>query len=423
MRIGLSTTSFPRAEHDVAGAFVLGFARALVGLGHSVEVLAPEPPERVAPPSFAGIDVHWVRYMRPRRWARTFYGAGVPDNLRRDPLAWAGLAPFTAALLRDTLARRGGWDALVSHWALPCGLIAGACREAKPHLSVMHSADLHLLSRLPKRAAIAAHLARTSSDLLFVSEAQREQFVALLDGDAAIRAGARAKTHVQPMGIDADALSAARPAARERDAARRRFGVERFALVTIARLVPIKGLVEAVTELAGRSDLEWLIAGDGPERARLEAAARNARLRVRLLGTVAGEAKRALLHAGDAFVLPSRVLDSGRSEGAPTVLLEAMAHDLPVIASRTGGIGQLVDDARSGLLFDPHAPGELGACIDRIRDRPALARALATEGRRVVERHRWQHIAPRLDRLLRGAGPEGDRTTSSGAAQDAIASR
>ena len=104
MRIGLMTTSFPRVEGDAAGSFVLGFARALAARGHALSVLAPEPPERMPKPQFDDIDLTWLPYLLPRAWQRTFYGAGVPDNLRRDPRAWLGPLPFTTQLYRH--ARR-----------------------------------------------------------------------------------------------------------------------------------------------------------------------------------------------------------------------------------------------------------------------------------------------------------------------------
>lgn len=395
MRIGLLTTSFPRWHEDIPGHFVLGFARALVARGHSVEVLAPEPRERVARPSWPGIDVHWVPYMRPRSAARTFYGAGVPDNVRGDALALAGALPFTGALLAAALARRSTWDAIVSHWALPCGLLAGLVREARPHLCVLHSADLHLLSRLPLRSALATRIANGATRMLFVSRAQRESFIDWID--APLRASVRAKTALQPMGVDDPSPQLP---AKARDAMRARLGLERFTLLTIARLVPVKGLHEAIRALSMRADLEWLIAGEGPERARLQALADHARPRIRLLGNVTGEAKQALLRAADAFVLPSRVLPSGRSEGAPTVLLEAMLHDLPVIASDVGGIRELVAPRETGLLIDPRAPGALAAAVDELRADPALARALARRAGAFADSQRWSAIAPRLERML-----------------------
>src|SRR6266571_366989 len=125
MRIGLLTTSFPRTPHDSAGGFVLGFARALIERGTNVEVLAPEPREGIANIHEPGLEVRHVRYLWPRSFQHTFYGAGVPDNLRRNPLAWLGLVPFTLALARQARAATEHWDAIVSHWALPCALVAG----------------------------------------------------------------------------------------------------------------------------------------------------------------------------------------------------------------------------------------------------------------------------------------------------------
>src|SRR5687768_12606658 len=98
MRVGLLTTSFPRFEGGIAGQFVLGFARALAARGHELSVLAPEPHERLTLPTWPGVRLRWLGYLRPRTLQRTFYGAGVPDNLRRDPRAWLGLLPFSAAL-------------------------------------------------------------------------------------------------------------------------------------------------------------------------------------------------------------------------------------------------------------------------------------------------------------------------------------
>lgn len=395
------TTSFPRWHGDIPGHFVLGFARALAERGHLVEVLAPEPRERVARPSWPGVDVRWVPYMRPRSAARTFYGAGVPDNVRGDTLALAGALPFTGALLAAALARRSAWDAVVSHWALPCGLLSGLVRGARPHLCVLHSADLHLLSRLPLRAAIASRIAHGTTRMLFVSSEQRERFVDWLD--VSQRASVRARCVLQPMGIDDPSRA---PPQDARVAIRARLGLERFTLLTIARLVPVKGLYEAVSALAARGDLEWLIAGEGPERARLQAVADRAQLRVRLLGNVTGDDKSALLRAADAFVLPSRVLASGRSEGAPTALLEAMAHELPVIASDAGGIRELVTPRATGLLIDPRAPGGLAAAVEELRADRALARTLAQRAAAFANGQRWSVIGPQLERMLLDSSPD-----------------
>jgi len=394
VRIGLLTTSFPRFDGDVAGHFVLGFARALAALGHHIDVLAPEPAIAMQCPIWPNVDLHWVPYLRPRSAQRSFYGAGVPDNLLHDPLAWLGLTPFCAALASATVARRSGWDAVISHFGLPCGMLAGELRGRLPHLCVMHSADVHLLARLPGRSAVARRIAAGADQLIFVTEAHRQRFLDCLPASA--RTDADRRCHVQPMGITLPAL-----VARERAVLRCEIGLTRFTLLTLARLVPIKGLYEALRSVKQRTDIEWLIAGEGPEHDRLSTLAAQCRFPVRLLGPVHGDHKHALLQAADAFVMPSRVLPSGRSEGLPTALLEAMASGLPAIASNVGGIAEVVRHRDTGLLLDPHDPGALARSLDQLRSDPALAAMLSTRGRAEALRHDWSTIAPRLDALLR----------------------
>lgn len=396
MRIGLLTTSFPRWEGDVAGSFVLGFARALALRGHHIDVLAPEPARTSIAPHWPGIEVQHVPYLRPASAQTTFYGAGVPDNVLRDPRAVLGLLPFVASLLHHTLRHRARWDALVSHFALPCGLCAALLRERRPHLSVFHSADLHLLERLPGRALVAQRLARGASHLSFVSSAHRDRFLQCLEPTARTRAAAH--SHVQAMGIDPP-----EPCPRSRSELRAELGLQAhdFALLTIGRLIPVKGLTEAVQALAQRADLLWLIAGEGPEAEHLSALARRVKLRVRLLGHVTGSAKARCLRAADAFVLPSRVLPSGRSEGVPTAVLEAMAHALPVVAADVGGLRDIIDDGNTGLSYPAHDARALEAAIDRLRLDAALRAQLSVRAQQLASQYHWAAIAPRLEALLR----------------------
>ena len=170
MRIGMLTTSFPRDDRDIAGIFVLGFARALANTGHVIDVLAPEPRDKTPPPSWPAVRVEHVSYLRPRTLQRTFYGDGVPDNLARDPLAWLGLGPFSCALLHKAYQCAHRWDALISHWALPCALAAGCVRRGRPHIAVFHSADVHALSS-PAPSRPAREPDRTAASVPFGSSA------------------------------------------------------------------------------------------------------------------------------------------------------------------------------------------------------------------------------------------------------------
>ncbi|MBN1652979.1 MAG: glycosyltransferase family 4 protein [Deltaproteobacteria bacterium] len=396
MKIGLVTTSFPRYLDDIAGNFVLGFARALVTAGHEFEVLAPEPARGKSPPSWDKIAVYWVPYMRPRVLSRTFYGAGVPDNLRHSLSAWAGLVPFTLALLREVKRKRSNWDALVSHWALPCALVAGALRNDLPHVAFLHSADLHLLRRLPARSAGAKHIASNARKLVFVSPILQEEFIRWLPREN--RPEAREKSLLFPMGIEPVGETAL-----QREDLRRAFGFDRFTLLSIGRLVSVKGIDEAVRAVANRRDIIFAVAGEGPERSMLEKIAKDLRSPVRFLGKVTGSRKQELLRSADAFVCPSRVLTSGRTEGMPTSILEAMAHGLPTVATRVGGVSHVIEHMRSGYLVPPSDQQALRAAIDLLISDIPLRIKLGRGGQKVARRYTWPNLTKPLASMINSA--------------------
>lgn len=388
MRVGILTTSYPRTDADVAGEFVRGQARTLASLGHDVEVLAPEPRELVTPLVDERIALRHVRYLRPRSLERTFYGAGAPDNLRRDLLAIAGAVAFPLALLAHARARASNWDAVISHWAVPSALVAGALGRAIPHVAVLHSGDVHLLEHLPARRELAARIEATASHLWFVSSDLAERFERVLGRPV------RART-IAPMGF-----SPMEPSAPTREQARSALGVDGFVVFSMGRLVDIKGLDLLVGAMAGLG-ATLVVAGEGPERGRLEALARSRGVSARFVGVVRGASKAHWLRAADAFAHPSRTTARGRTEGAPVSLLEAMHAGLPVVATTDGGVAELVGDA--GILVASGDQAAIRDGLSRIRHDAELARRLAENGRARASRSTWTASAARLDRLVRGA--------------------
>lgn len=130
-------------------------------------------------------------------------------------------------------------------------------------------------------------------------------------------------------------------------------------LLFVGRLVPEKGADTLIAAVGQTPAARLLIAGDGPERARLEAlAAAVAPGRVSFLGHQPLEALLAILDSASAVVVPSMWY-----ENCPYAILEAFAARQAVIASRIGGIPELVQDGEDGLLFQP---GDVDGLADRI---------------------------------------------------------
>jgi glycosyltransferase involved in cell wall biosynthesis len=152
-------------------------------------------------------------------------------------------------------------------------------------------------------------------------------------------------------------------------------------LIAVGRLKAPKDFVTLIRALAAlpAESFEGLIVGEGPDRAAVEAEIRRLGLdeRVRL----AGERRDvpALLAASDVFVL------SSDSEGLPVSVLEAMATELPVVASRVGGLPELVVDGETGILVPPGDARELGAALGRLTADPELRRRFGAAGRARAE--------------------------------------
>ncbi len=158
---------------------------------------------------------------------------------------------------------------------------------------------------------------------------------------------------------------------------------DEVAVGVVGRLTAVKGLdlfLDAAQEIAAvNRAVRFVVIGDGPLRHALERQAAELGIsnRVIFLGHRVDAAR--IVGALDLLVIPSR------SEGIPMVLLEALASETPVVASRVGGIPEVVEHQRHGLLCEPGDPDALAqACLQLVGDRVA-ARALASAGLRRVE--------------------------------------
>ena len=169
-----------------------------------------------------------------------------------------------------------------------------------------------------------------------------------------------------PNGVD---VKVYRPADREERARlRARFGLAEGRLIGtfVGRLHPVKDVDTLLAAAARVPELTLVVAGDGPERGRLEAEATRLGIgeRVRFMGETSEVAD--LLRASDAFLL------STHGEGMSNALLEGMACGLPCLASRSvGGAAELLEAGRGMLLPDGDA-GAWAAAVQRLADDPAL---------------------------------------------------
>jgi glycosyltransferase involved in cell wall biosynthesis len=184
------------------------------------------------------------------------------------------------------------------------------------------------------------------------------------------------RVFTRPLGVDTSAFSPRTQSARDASAP--------FRLIFVGRLAPAKAqhvLIRAVKILKDQGrNVHLTIVGEGPSRASLEGLVRDLQLagNVTLAGACNHDKVANYYRTSDAFVLASF------AEGVPVVLMEAMAVELPCVATWITGIPELIEDKVEGYLVPPSTPDVIAERVAMIMDNPDIARQLALAGRKKV---------------------------------------
>ena len=386
------TSTYPRRAGDTEPAFVHELCRRLSAT-FDLRVLAPHAPGAKMRESLDGVDVIRFRYL-PDFCETLAYEGGIPAKLRREP--WRLLqvpfflgAQFIAAWRE---CRRERTDLIHAHWLIPQGLIAavlkGILSPPPALICTAHGADLYT-----QRGALARFLKRWTlrrADALTVVSRSMQSPAAVLGAGP---------MEVASMGADLKSRFVPGTGTRERDW-----------LVFAGRLVEKKGaehLLEAFgLARARRPALRLSIAGEGPERSRLQERARQLGLadRVEFLGAVPQEALASLFQSSGMAVFPFVAAADGDQEGLGLVVVEAQGCACPVIASDVPAIRDTIVNGETGLLAPPGDTAALAARILSLLEDPVLAGRIASGGRRAaVEKFDWTPVAERYVRILQDA--------------------
>jgi glycosyltransferase involved in cell wall biosynthesis len=342
---------------------------------------------------------HWLR-RRPRRYLAT-WGRAILGNARSPKFLARTLAvvPLGAAFALRIEAL--DVDHVHAHWATHPALAAWVIGRltGRTYSFTAHAHDIYVERPMLDEKLRGAAFAVTIS----------EYNLRLLTGWYGRVAD---RVEVIHCGVDAAVF---RPRAGAEPVGFRSREHEPYEVLSIATLQPQKGhavLIAAARLLVERGvPVRVRMVGEGEERPALEAAIAEVGLadQVLLLGRQPRDRIAELLGEADVVVQPSIVLPSGKTEGIPVALMEALASGVPVVATSVSGVPELVEDGVTGRLVPPGDADALAdALIDLQRD-PALAARLAAAGRaRVLSsfdlRTNTRHLAERFIAVARSAG-------------------
>ncbi len=383
MRILLFSTLFPNAAMPAHGVFVANRLDAFLKRHDAeVKVIAPVPWFAFRHKAFGAYGA-WAR--APEREMRGSVEVLHPRYFIPPKTAMHAAPSALTRCLRKAAGTliESGWefDLIDAHYFYPDGVAAAhIARELeKPLVITARGSDVTQLPQFagPRRAILDA--ANRADAVVSVAAALKTTLIECgVQGE---------KITVLRNGVD---LERFKPA--DRAAARRALGVDGLVLASVGHLIDRKGHDRIIRALGELPEATLVIAGEGPERARLAALARKSGVeaRVRFLGTVAHDALAQVYSAADLLVLASL------REGWPNVLLEAMACGCPCIASDVGGAGEVIRAPAAGTLLADRTPEAIAAAVRRLTAEPTDRSAV----RAYAQRHGWAETADGMAQLF-----------------------
>ncbi|MCK6586829.1 MAG: glycosyltransferase [Polyangiaceae bacterium] len=349
MRIVVVTTSFPRSEDDPSGHFVRSSAEALAKAGNEVLVIAPggsllDPPRRLG-------DLIVYR----AGGGSLFAWPGALARVREAPWRLFAAGPFALGVMAR-LRGIGPVDHAVAHWMVPSAW--PLLMKTRSSLEVFaHGADVRVLVKMPApaREMIVGSLLERASRITFAARSLEAALRRALSPEVA--EALDRVSHVDPPAIDVPDVTAR--ACELRSSLNLAPG-ERLVSV-VCRLVASKRVDFALeaAALVKEAPIRVVIVGDGPERAALEQRAGSLGLRSTFLGAQPRREALAWVAASDVLLHPSAI------EGAPTVIREARALDVHVVACDAGDVSAWADDDPGIAVAAPTAPA-LAAAVERM---------------------------------------------------------
>lgn len=352
-------TTFPRWEGDTEPRFVLDLSEALTEY-FDVTVLVPATPGAKKNEIMNGVNVERYHYFPIHEWETLCYPGAIVPRIKEKKIR-ALLVPFLCiSLWWNLFKRRNKYDVVHAHWLLPQGIVQSFLKM--PYIVTGHGGDVGSLNQgILKKFKIRC-LTRAKS-ITVVSNALKEKVKKMVPDE---------DVYVISMGCDTSRFG-------------KQYRQENYfnqngkkVVLYVGRLAEKKGvkyLIEAVDDI----DCKLVIVGDGPLREELQNQAKRTKIDVEFLGSKTHDELKVIYASADIFVAPSITAKDGDVEGVPTAIMEAMASGLPIIASDSGGISELIKDGENGILTEEKNISQLSENIKLILDNEELAKQFAKE--------------------------------------------
>lgn len=376
----VTASTFPRWEGDTEPRFVLDLCRHMTEK-FDITVLVPYAPGAKEKEILEGVKVVRYHYFPVHKWETLCYPGAIVPRIREKKIRVL-LVPFLVIALYFQLFRRlPAYDIVHAHWLIPQGIIQSFFK--KPYVVTGHGSDVHSFNKgFIKKLKIMA--LQKAKHVTVVSDHLKRKLQELDPG---------LHPSVISMGVNASCFG-------NQYYIRDYFGqAGRKVVLFVGRLVKEKGITYLIDAMRQINAL-LVIVGEGPMKSELEKEASEKKVEALFLGSKTHEELKTIYASADIFVMPSIPAQNGGKEGFGLVALEAMASGLPVVASDSGGISQIIEDGVNGFLCGEKKPHELAEKLRILLTDEEVVAKMAEKSRETVEKYDYRVLAQKYVEVL-----------------------
>ena len=371
-RLLITGSTFPRYAGDTEPRFVLDLAKNMKEYAE-VTVLVPAAPGAADREELEGVQVVRYHYFPIHSLETLCYPGAIVPRIREKKVRGLLVPWLFVSLYVHLFKMRREYDIVQANWLIPQGIVQSFIK--KPYVVTGHGGDVTSLNKgilkvLKKRCLKnAAGVTAVSQPLMDVLNGIYEN----------------PKQAVISMGCDTAMFG-------QEHRVENYFGQgDKKVVLFVGRLAEKKGVSYAIEAMRQVNNAMLVIAGDGPLKSKLQRQAETVQKEsgstILFLGAKTHEELKGIYASADLFVMPSITAKDGDKEGFGLVILEAFASGLPIVASRSGGITDIVKDGVNGYLAEEKDVSGLADRINIVLQDKNIYNKMQTEAKKTAQRY------------------------------------
>ena len=377
-RLLITGSTFPRYAGDTEPRFVLDLAKNMKEYAEVTVLAAPGAADRE---ELEGVQVVRYHYFPIHSLETLCYPGAIVPRIREKKVRGLLVPWLFVSLYVHLFKMRREYDIVQANWLIPQGIVQSFIK--KPYVVTGHGGDVTSLNKgilkvLKKRCLKnAAGVTAVSQPLMDVLNGIYEN----------------PKQAVISMGCDTAMFG-------QEHRVENYFGQgDKKVVLFVGRLAEKKGVSYAIEAMRQVNNAILVIAGDGPLKSKLQRQAERVQKEsgstILFLGAKTHEELKGIYASADLFVMPSITAKDGDKEGFGLVILEAFASGLPIVASRSGGITDIVKDGVNGYLAEEKDVSGLADRINIVLQDKNIYNKMQTEAKKTAQRYDYCEIAKR----------------------------